>query len=208
MHYQLEVLSIAKRTFTLFELLVVVAIVAILAALIRGPLTQSPTQKRLAASLTNLKHLGGATGLYSQDYDDRFPYASDAVTLRAMDEKGERFGPPWDAKLSPKLVSEVMPLAGAYRASFDPGPDHREWWMAQKLSKRWISYGYSDFLPVSGRTIASVTNPGGTTLFAESRLPYRNPRLQGGRTACAMVDTSVKKLPAGVCDYRVPGPQK
>src|SRR5439155_11257537 len=60
--------------FTLIELLVVTAIIAILAALLFPVFAQARDKARQATCLSNLKQVGSALYIYTQDYDERMPY--------------------------------------------------------------------------------------------------------------------------------------
>jgi prepilin-type N-terminal cleavage/methylation domain-containing protein/prepilin-type processing-associated H-X9-DG protein len=62
-----------RRAFTLIELLVVIAIVAILAALLFPVLAQAREKARQTTCVSNLKQIGAAFLLYTQDWDDRLP---------------------------------------------------------------------------------------------------------------------------------------
>ena len=62
-----------KKAFTLIELLVVIAIIAILAAILFPVFAQAKVAANKAVCLSNLKQIGTATLLYSNDADDLFP---------------------------------------------------------------------------------------------------------------------------------------
>src|ERR1051326_7153622 len=59
-----------RSGFTLMELLVVIAVIAILAALLFPVFAQAREQARAAQCLSNARQVGQAMLLYMQDYDE------------------------------------------------------------------------------------------------------------------------------------------
>ena len=62
-----------RRGFTLIELLVVIAIIAILAAILFPVFAQAREKARQTACVSNLRQIGLAFGMYTEDYDERLP---------------------------------------------------------------------------------------------------------------------------------------
>ena len=66
-----------SRAFTLIELLVVIAIIAILAAILFPVFAQARSKARQITGTSNIKQLALTVLMYSQDYDEKFPEASE-----------------------------------------------------------------------------------------------------------------------------------
>jgi prepilin-type N-terminal cleavage/methylation domain-containing protein/prepilin-type processing-associated H-X9-DG protein len=64
-----------RRGFTLIEILVTVAIIAILAAILFPVFARARENARKAACMSNLKQIGLAMMQYTQDYDETYPTA-------------------------------------------------------------------------------------------------------------------------------------
>lgn len=69
-----------RRGFTLIELLVVIAIIAILAAILFPVFAQAREKARQTSCLSNMKQVGTAVLMYSQDYDEMYPLGSFLLT--------------------------------------------------------------------------------------------------------------------------------
>jgi prepilin-type N-terminal cleavage/methylation domain-containing protein/prepilin-type processing-associated H-X9-DG protein len=63
-----------RPAFTLIELLVVIAIIAILAAILFPVFAQARERARLTSCLSNMKQIGLSLMMYTQDYDETYPY--------------------------------------------------------------------------------------------------------------------------------------
>ena len=139
-----------KKNFTLVELLVVIAIIAILASMLLPALSKARETARNANCKSNLKQLGTATILYSNDYDGHIPAFATSNSYSNC----------WCYELAVYCGKEHGSLSTIFRC-----PSNRVDWKGRDINTQplgWasISYGITIALYNSGAGPAGVYNGG------------------------------------------------
>ncbi len=81
-----SIVSRKRSGFTLIELMIVIAIIAILAAILVPNFVRARAQGHLTACKSNLKNIGTALEMYSTDHSGRYP--KDLSTLTTGNNGG------------------------------------------------------------------------------------------------------------------------
>ncbi len=115
-----------RRAFTLIEILVVVAIIGILAAILFPVFSRAREMSRRASCASNLKQIGLAIAAYSADFDEKMPYGylyyapgASPSDLRMWDDLIQPYLKSYQVLVCP---SHARPIAYDYRRTITPNP--------------------------------------------------------------------------------------
>jgi prepilin-type N-terminal cleavage/methylation domain-containing protein/prepilin-type processing-associated H-X9-DG protein len=132
------------RGFTLIELLVVIAIIAILAAILFPVFASAREKARQTTCSSNLRQIGLAILQYDEDYDERFPWASN-------------WGDPYDSNTTNGtwvlLVGPYVKTNGVFHCPDDTGKGIGTW---AGLPVSYSANAYSDYVAETGYADTSL----------------------------------------------------
>jgi len=152
--------------FTLIELLVVISIIALLAAILLPVFATSREAARRAACSNNQKQLAGAVVLYTQDYDEWLPAATDGTPGDGL-AGGWIFYTGFNAAVTtfdPTRGSVYVYLKNknVYVCPDDSAQGGNSFSINSNLSGPWVASGLHPGLP-----LAALQHPASTYLFVE-----------------------------------------
>jgi prepilin-type N-terminal cleavage/methylation domain-containing protein/prepilin-type processing-associated H-X9-DG protein len=168
----------SSRAFTLIELLVVIAIIAILAAILFPVFAQAREKARAISCISNLRQIGTAGMMYSQDYDEQIMPAWMGYEDAQLDAMKRNPADPrpmwrrnWEYIIQPYIKNQrmlVCPSQG--RLNEDAGDWRAQDWEGER-SGGIVGYGINDLMSNWGNdpqiTQASFSRPADTILFAD-----------------------------------------
>lgn len=202
----------ARRSgFTIVELLVVAAIVAILAALLFPAMVSVKETARRTTCASNLRQIGMATTMYAQNDDERMPTDVAAPPVYG----GTTTQPPYDSLIAPYVgdvgvygcpsdalarVADVGMWDGRHKGR------KRSYAIAGSIATQEGFDGGKDSDPntgVWGRPLTHISEPAGTIAFAETWASYREDG------ACDSVVSGFSGSIVAACDtWKLPGRRK
>jgi prepilin-type N-terminal cleavage/methylation domain-containing protein/prepilin-type processing-associated H-X9-DG protein len=156
-----------RRGFTLIELIVVISIISLLAAILFPVFDTVRARARQTVCLSNLHQLGVAVTLYAQDNDDFFPYGGDAGDRNTDAWQTADGGKYWpEAHLLPALPDILQPYTSSrelWHCPADTGFDYEDAASIVSLkasptsySTFGLSYYYRTILALQHQTLSGV----------------------------------------------------
>ena len=161
------------HSFTLVELLVVVAIIAILAAVSFSGIMSALSRAKIAKCASNLRQLGVGFDLYLQDNNNQMPYEGSTLTFAGKD--GTTYGGPNSVRWlnpyigQPSTASPVLDVPVCHDPADSGTP-------STGVPSNYNAYGnsyYINFYTPVGQGNTTLRAPSGTGPF--SMLRVKNP---------------------------------
>lgn len=155
------------RGFTLIELLVVIAIIAILAAILFPVFARAREAARASSCRSNMKQLGTAIQMYTQDYDELYPGSWYGLTGVAADSYT------WRIAVHPYVKNAGIHQCPSHRVAgvqWDPsvGPYTAiEWDGLSGYGFNEIHWDPASPSPISRRPEAMIDQTASTIVLAE-----------------------------------------
>jgi len=189
--------SDGSRAFTLVELLMVIAVIAILAALMLPVLSSAKSRAKRTTCLNNLKQINLAVHVYAGNNDDRLPDAGPATynsfrelvkgdlgLHRRASPQDEIFTCPADTFCFDENTAAYMSKGHHEQAIYDYTSYS---FNGANLLTNYPNLAYNGPLHgVGGRQLSSIKDPAKTVLAAESAalFPYSWHQPAGSQTPC------------------------
>lgn len=169
-----------ERAFTLLELLIVIAVVAILASIAYPVFIGTQERAKITKDMNNLHQIGLATQLYMNDNDGVLP-GSTTVRWMSQLELNQKYLSAWGVLQSPFDTRSPSELGNATTP---------------------VSYGINGTAGVVGMAVDKITKPTVFILFAPAQAPGATVSFQGnalsafpGVTVLGMGGNAARSIP-------------
>lgn len=160
-----------RRGFTLVELLIVTAIIAVLAALLFPVFAQARERARSATCLSHLRNLDTAMLMYAQDYDEHLPLAAAPTTVKP-------FFLAWHNLIDPYVRNKqvwLCPSSQIPPTDADGTPTSHFGYNAYYLAR--LSLDFSSIgTTAAGVGLGEVASPAETVVLTDARASMANSR--------------------------------
>jgi general secretion pathway protein G len=197
--------------FTLIELIVVIAIITLLAALLFPVFASVREKGRSAVCVSNLRQIGMAVALYTQDSDDLFPWGEDSIDQNSSEWTGSTYAPTVtgmprvDQVLSPYINSKELwrcPSDTGF-ASLDPSFSGYGTLVMSAVPSQYqqygMSYGYRTELALTHQNISTLSGtqsyppysqvgPSDINVFSDDNGFWHGSGISGRRYNVVMAD--------------------
>lgn len=162
-----------SSAFTLIELLVVIAIIAILAAILFPVFAQARRAARDTSTLSNVRNVMVAAGMYTQDYDETIiPYE---VDNGAAYSGGKRWSA-WPVLIQPYMKNTGILYDQARQNPFvqiDTTNDNWAWSTTIAINR--YGFGSRKFNGAEARLMSGLPQPSTRMAFMVNRDPWGEP---------------------------------
>jgi prepilin-type N-terminal cleavage/methylation domain-containing protein/prepilin-type processing-associated H-X9-DG protein len=171
-----------RRGFTLIEILVVIAIVVLLAAILFPIFARARENARRSSCLSNLKQIGLGFMMYTQDYDEHLPTAYNKYPVSS----GGYIMPNGKPASSPTRLwySQIFDYVKNYQIYNDPSADSDLAYIGN-YNLLTFPYSYNYEKPVLGAGLCSTTYDCGVAMG-----PHNEATGHNSTSLAAVVDPS------------------
>ncbi len=168
--------SMKIRAFTLIEILIVIAIIAVLAALLFPVFARAKDAAKKNSCLSNIRQVGMATNLYLVDYDGMYPQTRKTSPLPEVEDIAGWIDEPFFGSayrlIAPytgtKVQSTDLSAQKLYACPIDPDPFGQKCFAINPDSPDLTSFVRNGFF-VFGLSESAVASPSRVILDAERR---------------------------------------
>jgi prepilin-type N-terminal cleavage/methylation domain-containing protein/prepilin-type processing-associated H-X9-DG protein len=180
-----------RSGFTLIELLVVITIISILAAILFPVFARARENARRASCLSNLKQIGLGVAMYTQDYDEKYPFVRTGVSATAWYDAEGWKNP--SAMVYGTAYGDYQPLLYPYVKNVQVFMCPSDGVSASDKDRFRNDYGFDvgvfNYSSPNPASLAQIDTPAETMLLIDASATVRNPWIdRASRTAARHLD--------------------